>query len=65
MGQQKNGAEGDQPGVNDPNEKVGIPDEDPNEKARKLRDEIIRAMKEKAPEQYKDVIKKFYEELTK
>lgn len=65
MGQQKNGGEGDQPGVNDPNEKVGIPDEDPNEKARKLRDEIIRAMKEKAPEQYKDVIKKFYEELTK
>ncbi len=62
--QQKNG-ESDQPGVNDPNAKVGIPKDDPNARARMLREEIIRAMQERAPEQYKEVIRKFYEELTK
>jgi hypothetical protein len=64
--QQQQGGDNDETtGVNDPKAKVGIPKDDPNAKARNLRAEIIKAMQEKAPEQYKEVIRRFYEELTK
>jgi len=64
QGKQKPG-QGGGVGVNDPKEKVGIPDEDPYAAPRNLREEIMRAMQEDAPEKYKEVIRRFYEELTR
>jgi uncharacterized protein YjbJ (UPF0337 family) len=63
--QQNGGQTEDQTGVNDPKAKVGIPKDDPYASPRLLREEILRAMQEKAPDAYKDAIRKFYEELTK
>ncbi len=54
----------DTTGVNDPRAKVGIPKEDPYANPRNLRDEILKAMQERAPDKYRDAIRKFYEELT-
>lgn len=65
MSQKPSSGEESAEGINRPDAKVGIPKDDPNLKARQLREDIIRAMKEKAPLEYEDSIKKFYEELTK
>lgn len=63
-GSQPNGQE-DGVGINDPNEKVGIPADDPYAAPRNLREEIMRAMQEDAPAAWKESIRRFYEELTR
>lgn len=63
--QQQRGDNDEMTGVNDPKAKVGIPKDDPYALPRNLRDEILKAMGERAPDAYKDAIRKFYEELTK
>ncbi|TNF30249.1 MAG: DUF4175 family protein [Deltaproteobacteria bacterium] len=64
---QQKGGKGpeDQAGINDPEAKVEIPDEDPYGAPRNFREEVLKAMKERAPERYKDAIQRFYEELIK
>jgi hypothetical protein len=47
------------------NEKVEIPDEDPNAAPRDFRKDVMDAMKQGAPDRYKDQNKKYYEELVK
>ena len=64
--QQRSGDKGEQQtGVNDPKAKVEIPKDDPYAAPRSFREEVLRAMKERAPEKYKDAIERFYEELIK
>jgi len=63
--QQQNGQSEDNTGPNDPKAKVGIPKDDPYASPRNLREEILKAMGERAPDAYRDAIRKFYEELTK
>ena len=46
-------------------EKVAIPDEDPNAAPRDFRKDVMDAMKQGAPDRYKDQNKKYYEELVK
>ncbi len=65
MKQQQNGQSDDNTGLNDPKAKVGIPKDDPYASPRNLREEILKAMGERAPDAYRDAIRKFYEELTK
>ena len=38
---------------------------DPYAAPRSFREEVLKAMKERAPEKYKDAIQRFYEELIK
>ncbi len=47
------------------NEKVEIVDEDPNAGSREFRKDVMDAMKQGAPDRYKDQNKKYYEELVK
>lgn len=47
------------------NEKVEIPDEDPNQAPREFRKDVMDAMKQGAPDRYRDQNKKYYEELVK
>jgi Domain of unknown function (DUF4175) len=47
------------------NEKVEIPDEDPNAAPREFRKDVMDAMKQGAPDRYRDQNKKYYEELVK
>jgi len=64
--QQKGGKQDrDQTGINDPKAKVEIPEDDPYGAPRSFREEVLKAMKERAPEKYKDAIERFYEELIK
>ncbi|MBK7857204.1 MAG: DUF4175 family protein [Archangiaceae bacterium] len=46
-------------------DKVEIPDEDPSRAPRELRKDVMDAMKQGAPERYKDQVKRYYEELVK
>jgi hypothetical protein len=46
-------------------EKVEIPDEDPNAAPRELRKDVMDAMKQGAPDRYRDQNKRYYEELVK
>jgi hypothetical protein len=46
-------------------QKVEIPDEDPNAAPREFRKDVMDAMKQGAPERYKEQNKKYYEELVK
>jgi hypothetical protein len=46
-------------------EKVEIPDEDPNAAPREFRKDVMDAMKEGAPDRYRDQNKRYYEELVK
>jgi hypothetical protein len=46
-------------------EKVEIQDEDPNAGSREFRKDVMDAMKQGAPDRYKDQNKKYYEELVK
>ncbi len=52
-------------GVNDPNAKVAIPEEDKYEAPKAFREEVLKAMGEQAPEKYKEAIERFYKELVK
>lgn len=47
------------------NEKVEIPDEDPNAAPREFRKDVMDAMKQGQPDRYKEQNKKYYEELVK
>ena len=42
-----------------------IPDEDPNEAPEEFRKDLLDAMKQGAPERYRDQVKRYYEELVK
>jgi hypothetical protein len=44
-------------------EKVEIPEEDANQAAREFRKDVVEAMKQGAPDKYKEQNKKYYEEL--
>ena len=46
-------------------EKVVIPDDDPSRAPRELRKDVMDAMKQGAPERYKEQVKRYYEELVK
>ncbi|MGA9523461.1 MAG: DUF4175 family protein, partial [Myxococcaceae bacterium] len=46
-------------------EKVEIPDEDQYQAPREFRKDILDAMKQGAPEKYKDQVKRYYEELVR
>jgi len=52
-------------GPNDPREKVAIPDADAYEVPKEFREELLRAMKERAPRKFDKENKRFYEELVK
>ncbi|PZR08656.1 MAG: DUF4175 domain-containing protein [Archangium gephyra] len=47
------------------NQKVEIPDEDPNAGPREFRKDVMDAMKQGAPDKYKEQSRKYYEELVK
>jgi hypothetical protein len=47
------------------NEKVEIPDDDPTRAPRELRKDVMDAMKQGAPDRYRDQNKHYYEELVK
>lgn len=46
-------------------EKVELPDEDPNQAPRDFRKDVMDAMKQGAPDRYRDQNKRYYEELVK
>jgi hypothetical protein len=46
-------------------ERVEIPDEDPNQPPRDFRKDVMDAMKQGAPDRYRDQNKRYYEELVK
>jgi hypothetical protein len=46
-------------------EKVEIPDEDPNAAPQQLRKDVMDAMKQGAPDRYREQNKRYYEELKK
>ena len=52
-------------GPNDPREKVAIPDAEAYEVPKEFREELLRAMKERAPKKFDKENKRFYEELVK
>ncbi len=52
-------------GRGDRHEKVEIPDEDPNAAPREFRKDVMDAMKQGAPDRYRDQNKRYYEELVK
>jgi hypothetical protein len=47
------------------NQKVEIPEEDPNANPREFRKDVMDAMKQGAPDRYREQNKKYYEELVK
>lgn len=47
------------------NEKIEIPEEDPSANPREFRKDVMDAMKQGAPDRYKEQNKKYYEELVK
>jgi len=65
MQQKGGGGDEQQTGINDPKAKVDIPEEDPYAAPRTFREEVLKAMKERAPDKYRDAIQRFYEELIK
>ncbi len=56
---------GRRPNGGSKHEKVEIPDEDPSREPRELRKDVMDAMKQGAPERYKEQVKRYYEELVK
>jgi hypothetical protein len=52
-------------GPGEQSEKVEIPDDDPNRAPREFRKDVMDAMKQGAPDRYKDQNKRYYEELVK
>jgi hypothetical protein len=63
QGQSEPGDE-DGNGLRDP-EKVEIPDADKFQVPEEYRKDILDAMKQGAPEKYKDQVKRYYEEIVK
>ncbi len=49
----------------DPRDKVEIPDEDAYQAPKEFRKDLLDAMKQGAPEKYRDQVKRYYEELVK
>jgi hypothetical protein len=49
----------------DPREKVELPDEDAFQAPKEFRKDLLDAMKQGAPERYKEQVKRYYEELVK
>lgn len=62
---QKQGGGSETVGPNDPRRKVAIPEAEDYKVPKEFREEILRAMKERAPERYKEQIERYYEELVK
>ncbi len=56
---------GDRRGRGNKDQKVEIPDEDPNAAPREFRKDVMDAMKQGAPDRYKEQTRKYYEELVK
>ncbi len=54
---------GSRSGPGNRHKKVDIPDEDPNRAPRELRKDVLDAMKQGAPDRYKEQLKRYYEEL--
>jgi hypothetical protein len=54
-----------QTGLNDPREKVAIPDADAYDVPKEFREELLKAMKERAPKRFKKEVERYYEELVK
>jgi hypothetical protein len=52
-------------GLNRPDQKVEIPDSESFRSSSQLRDELLKAMGERAPEAYEEAIDQYYEELVK
>ncbi|MCE9670605.1 DUF4175 domain-containing protein [Myxococcus stipitatus] len=61
------GMSGRQRGSNgrDPREKVELPDEDAFQAPKEFRKDLLDAMKQGAPEKYREQVKRYYEELVK
>ncbi len=57
------GKSGDRPGPNSTADRVGIPEERHSPKA--FREELLKAMKERAPKRYKSRIDRYYKELVR
>lgn len=58
-------AGGNRGGRGNRDQKVEIPDEDPNAAPRDFRKDVMDAMKQGAPDRYKEQTRKYYEELVK
>lgn len=54
---------GERRGPGGKQKKIDIPDEDPNRAPRELRKDVLDAMKQGAPDRYKEQLKRYYEEL--
>jgi hypothetical protein len=52
-------------GGRDPRDKVEIPDEEAYQAPKEFRKDLLDAMKQGAPEKYRDQVKRYYEELVK
>jgi hypothetical protein len=50
---------------NDPRDKVELPDEDAFQAPKEFRKDLLDAMKQGAPERYREQVKRYYEELVK
>jgi uncharacterized phage infection (PIP) family protein YhgE len=61
--QMRNGSQGS--GRQQARDPVRIPGADESKAPREWRQELMEAMRERAPERYNDVVKKYYEELVK
>jgi hypothetical protein len=49
----------------DPNNQVELPDEDAFQAPKEFRKDLLDAMKQGAPEKYREQVKRYYEELVK
>ncbi|HZH02211.1 MAG TPA: DUF4175 domain-containing protein, partial [Myxococcaceae bacterium] len=59
------GGKGNGWGRNSSQEKVEIPDADQHQTPKEFRQDLMEAMKQGAPEKYRDQVKRYYEELVK
>lgn len=53
------------PGINNPEAEVAIPEADDHRAPKAFREELLKAMKERAPERFREAIDRYYEELVK
>ncbi|WP_225408405.1 DUF4175 family protein [Stigmatella hybrida] len=59
------GGRGREGNGNDPRDKVELPDEDAFQAPKEFRKDLLDAMKQGAPERYREQVKRYYEELVK
>ncbi len=64
-GKPRGSRKGGSKGAPDPEAEVKIPDEDKYNVPGQYREEILKAMQEESPEQYKNLNKDYYERLVK